>query len=190
MKKMMKWAGDYRWDTATDENGKVKNVYVYTGPLFKADETGEEHAVRRIRLLLAFVIALVLFVPQMILSSNLARNIFVILPFSINLFTLLFFGEGLVTYWKYKEELTRPQKEKTVDRFKAASFAGSFLFLVSTVAAYVVIAVFLVKISVFDVIFAVCDTLLTVIFVLTFMYTRKFTTKECENPIASEWEKL
>ena len=37
----MKLAGDYKWDTETDENGNVKDVFIYTGPLYKIEETKE-----------------------------------------------------------------------------------------------------------------------------------------------------
>ena len=74
MKKYMKLAGDYKWDTETDENGNVKDVFIYTGPLYEIEETKEEHAVRRKRMVLLSILSVVFFIPPLFIKCVLAKK--------------------------------------------------------------------------------------------------------------------
>ena len=180
MKKYMKLAGDYKWDTETDENGNVKDVFIYTGPLYKIEETKEEHAVRRKRMVLFSILAIVFFVPPLFIKCVLAKKLFVVVPYVLNLYTIWELAEATVTYYKEKETLTRAQKEKCIDKLKSACLFGTIFFLFSTFAAIVILIKLIVTIRVSDVIFVCCDAILAGIFAYLLMYTRGLVAKEIE----------
>ena len=180
MKKYMKLAGDYKWDTETDENGNVKDVFIYTGPLYKIEETKEEHAVRRKRMVLLSILAIVFFVPPLFIKCVLAKKLLVVVPYVLNLYTIWELAEATVTYYKEKETLTRAQKEKCIDKLKSACLFGTIFFLFSTFAAIVILIKLIVTIRVSDVIFVCCDAILAGIFAYLLMYTRGLVAKEIE----------
>ena len=180
MKKYIKLANDYKWDTETDENGNVKDVYVYTGPLYEIDETKEEHAARRTRLLILSVLSIVFFVPPMVMKCVLAKRMLVVVPYAFNLFTVWGLIEAAVTYYRSKETLTRAQKEKCTDKLRISTFFGTVFFSVSTFAALAIIIKLIVTISVSDIIFICCDAILAGIFAYLLVYTRGIKAKETE----------
>ena len=180
MKKYIKWANDYKWDTETDENGNVKDVYVYTGPLYEIDETKEEHAVRRTRLLILSILSIVFFVPPFVLKCVLAKKLLVVVPYAINLFTVWQLAEAAVTYYRSKETLTRSQKEKCIDKLKTSTLFGTVLFSFSTFAALSILIKLIAVFSVSDIIFICCDAILAGIFAYLIMYTKDINAKETE----------
>ena len=102
MKKYMKLAGDYKWDTETDENGNVKDVFIYTGPLYEIEETKEEHAVRRKRMVLLSILSIVFFIPPLFIKCVLAKKLLVVVPYALNFYTIWDLAEATVTYYRSK----------------------------------------------------------------------------------------
>ena len=180
MKKYMKLAGDYKWDTETDENGNVKDVFIYTGPLYEIEVTKEEHAVRRKRMVLLSILSIVFFIPPLFIKCVLAKKLLVVVPYALNFYTIWELAEATVTYYRSKETLTRAQKEKCIDKLKSAALLGTIFFSFSTFAAIGILIKLIVTFRVSDIIFVCCDAILAGIFAYLIMYTRGIKAKEVE----------
>lgn len=180
-----KYLKDYRWDTITDEKGKVKNHTVYIGPLYRWNP--QESAPNKWESIILTVLAAVLFVGSLWGYSQLSRIWYVVVPFSCTLFVLLAWARACMLLLKCPEIFPREHKEHMLDHRKGGGAAGMLLAAFTLTAAVVTALSSKLRLSEWDICFLAAVTLSFVIYLYDFRKTVKVKVIELPNPEAEKW---
>lgn len=183
----VKYGKEYRLK-ATD--GKKKDELVYVGPLFSYQDTLEAHQSKRVKFLILSVLSIVLFISSLSFYSNLSRVWFVSVPYAFLAMVLFMYVESLCFYWKFRDPLTREQKEKGGDRFKTLSVVYLFIALFSLISSIVTFfnQNLIGYIGFSDYTFFALILVQILVMLYSFKVANQILYKERENPAAKAFE--
>ncbi len=178
-----KYSKDYRQEVEKGPDGKMKDVFVYTGAYYKTDETEESHKRTRLILVAEGLLAVAAFIVGIYFNSSISHTFYAVVPYALNALNIYLLIESTIYYFPVREIYKKEEKEKGIDRIKTVGLLGSILFLISLAGALTKLFVFTVKASVGDHVFIVCNIVLLAVFISVFIAFKKINTKEFENPI-------
>ena len=183
-----KYTKEYRLDTFTDKNGKVKDCTVYIGPLY--EWAAPEKLIRKLGAVLSMLTALqaVLFVSSLWNYCDLSRLWWVVVPYCCLLFVFLYMAVVCFHLLTLKGAFHREQKDKTVDRMKGCSVMGAILSGITVISSTVSVIMGLVNMKAWDVWFVVTAAFMLIIFLYDIRLSAKVQVREVPNPKALEWK--
>lgn len=183
-----KYVKDYRMDTETDKNGKVKRKMVYVGPYYIWDTVQEDLKKMRCSYLVTVIVEWIVFLGSMCFFNDISRNWYVILPYVCLILVFLFQSMAVWNLYMAKQPMHREIKDKTVDRMKSSTFCGMILSggaLVGEIVACIK-GVKVFKAS--DYIFVIATVVLFLFLLYGFKVSKRLVVTEQENPVAGEWK--
>jgi len=184
----LRFGKDYRMDLVEGANGKKERKMIYVGPLYDYEACEDVHGKQRRFFLVLGIIAIILFILGFSFYSNISRVWFASIPYVCNLLVLYWFSESIIYFWKFRDSLTREQKEKGGDRIKSMSLIASALCLMCLVGGIVSMFSYLTAVETTDYVFLGIDIALLMIMFISFTRAKEIKYTEKINPATEEWK--
>jgi len=183
-----KYVKDYRMDTETDKNGKVKRKMVYVGPYYIWNTAQEELKKLRCSYLTALAGEWIVFLGSMCFYNDISRNWYVILPYVCLILVFFFQSMAVWNLFTAKQPMHRETKDKTADRMKSSTFCGLILSAGALIGEIVACIKGVKELKVPDYLFVIATMILFVFLLYGFKASKRLTVTEQENPVAGEWK--
>ena len=116
-----KYVSDYRLETHITPDGKAETVRVYQGPRFSYCATEAELRSLRLRILLWAVLVIVCLLPLLFNNTKISRTFYVILPMAFTLLPWFLLAQAAWRLGKFRQPLTREEKDQTDKRLRLSS---------------------------------------------------------------------
>lgn len=113
---------DYSWETTENSKGKVVDLMVYKGPLYKWEKNQSEMKRIITKLAILTIISVVAYISSLWNYSSIARIWYILIPYSLIFIFLAFQISSIYGLITHKENFKRKEKEKMVDRLKTIGF--------------------------------------------------------------------
>lgn len=187
--KSKKFIKDYRLKEDFLANGKIKTKAEYVGDLYFFSKNEEFLKKYKKFSKVIMPIMWLMFICALILTSNATKTTYVIVPFVIAAFPLIFLSEALLEFIRAKQPLTREKADKLINKLPICSFL-IILFSGGALVAFVLKAVFspfFVEFFMFgDLIFIICNSVIVIAAILIFKNRKIFSEFRIEKKQSEE----
>lgn len=136
-----KYASDYRLEDYVAPDGRLRSRRVYQGERFRFVRGQESLSKFSLALSGQVVLAAVLLLPLLVNNTQIGRTIYVILPMAFMLIPIFQLGAVCFRLRRYREPVTRQQRDLTDTRLRRCAWGLLILAAVTAVGAAVYWAV-------------------------------------------------
>lgn len=172
---------NYVLTSVTDEKGRVRKELVYTGSYYQWRLCETELRKKRLLFLISCIVSWGIYLLPLLMYSVLTRLIYVILPYSLFVFSIFYVSTSIYNFWTALNPFTFEKKSKSIDRMKPALLVGVMLLVLSLIGQIVGIVIWKGYINYSDVILTVSTILLIFMFIFNLKESRTLLTNELDN---------
>ncbi|MDL2301721.1 hypothetical protein LJC58_05120 [Lachnospiraceae bacterium OttesenSCG-928-D06] len=175
-------------DVVKTDNGKVKEVAIYTGTLYQINVSDKEFRNMKIQYLVSSILSTLLFIGSLWQYTEIAKVWYVMLLYIAYLIPLFLMIGATFHLFTISGSFQRERKDKSVDQMKYATLIGCILMVAALIFAIQVLLFRDIVITIYDILVVVSIILNFIIMFLGFFTSRKLTVSEVFNPKTEEWK--